>query len=160
MKKNTVVTIAAVLLSLSFSVLYFALFAWIREAPASAETVVQQPTSAPLQSEEPVSAQTAADSSTLTWIQAGAFATESSLNELMAFLQQDGFDPVSYPRGELTLVAVGVSLDRQQTEQVRQRMIELDYEWMEKSASLTQQQKQQFLQGQISEVLEACASQP
>ena len=99
-------------------------------------------------------------SSSLSWIQAGVFAQESSVRELTAFLEQDGFTPVTYTRGEYKIVAVGVSLNPEVTRQCRQRMIDLDYEWMERACSLNETQRQQLSQGQTASVLEGCTSQP
>lgn len=162
MKKSSAISLLAVVLSLVFCVLYFGLFARISEtgsAPEDKTEVAVIPSAEP--SVNPDGTQSVSQgSNTLTWIQAGAFARESSLNELMHFLSQDGFSPVSYPKGDLQMVAVGYSLNPEETAAVKQKLIELDYEWMEKSAVLSAEQKQQFEQGQVREVLEGCTSQP
>ena len=161
MKKSSIVTMMAVLLSLGFCVLSFGLFARISEtssAPADSLEVTVTPGTQP-ESAAPVISDDQGSSS-LSWIQAGVFARESSVRELTAFLEQDGFTPVTYTRGEYKIVAVGVSLDPEVTRQCRQRMIDLDYEWMERACSLNETQRQQLSQGQTASVLEGCTSQP
>ena len=147
MKKSSIVTMMAVLLSLGFCVLYFGLFARISEtssAPEDSLEVTVTPGTQP-ESAAPVISDDQGSSS-LSWIQAGVFAQESSVRELTAFLEQDGFTPVTYTRGEYKIVAVGV--------------IDLDYEWMERACSLNETQRQQLSQGQTASVLEGCTSQP
>ena len=150
MKKSSIVTMMSVLLSLSFCVLYFGLFARISETSTAPEDSLEVTVTPSMQPE----------SSSLSWIQAGVFAQESSVHELTAFLEQDGFTPVTYMRGKYKIVAVGVSLDPEVTRQCRQRMIDLDYEWMERTCSLNENQRQQLRQGQSALVLEGCTSQP
>lgn len=127
-------------------------------APQDALEVTVTPSAEPA---APVNAENGAVStSTLSWIQAGVFAQESSVRELTAFLEQDGFTPVVYPRDQYQIVAVGMSLDPQVTRQCKQRMIDLDYEWMERSCTLNETQRQQLEEGQTAVVLEGCTSQP
>ncbi len=161
MKKSSIVTMLSVLLSLSFCVLYFGLFARISETSTAPEDSLEVTVTPSMQSESAVPVITDnQESSSLSWIQAGVFAQESSVHELTAFLEQDGFTPVTYMRGKYKIVAVGVSLDPEVTRQCRQRMIDLDYEWMERTCSLNENQRQQLRQGQSALVLEGCTSQP
>ncbi|MFQ8582194.1 MAG: hypothetical protein ACLSA6_06390 [Holdemania massiliensis] len=46
-----------------------------------------------------------------------------------------------------------MSLDPQVTRQCKQRMIDLDYEWMERSCTLNETQRQQLEEGQTAVVL-------
>lgn len=88
MKKSSIVTMMAVLLSLGFCVLYFGLFARISEtssAPEDSLEVTVTPGTQP-ESAAPVISDDQGSSS-LSWIQAGVFAQESSVRELTAFLE-------------------------------------------------------------------------
>ena len=161
MKKSSIVTMMAVLLSLGFCVLYFGLFARISETSSAPQDVLEVTVTPSAEPAAPVNADNdPVSTSTLSWIQAGVFAQESSVRELTAFLEQDGFAPVVYPRDQYQIVAVGMSLDPQVTRQCKQRMIDLDYEWMERSCTLNETQRQQLEEGQTAVVLEGCTSQP
>lgn len=139
MKKSSIVTLSAVLLSLFFCVVYFGLFARISSSsspqPDQEEILVNQP-----QTLQPTPTTQSIVGTTLFWVQVGAFAKDSSVDELVTQLKADSFEPITYIRGDYKVVVVAPSLDYQVTLAAKQKLISLDYEWMEKSTALTAEQ--------------------
>lgn len=148
MEKRKACTILALTASLIFTGMYFLVFGNLKPAKTQPNTTVTAPLTQSVN----------LDKATLHWIQLGIYREVSSYEGLVAECQRQGMDPLVIQLQDKVAVVVGCSENELITNSTLNKVVELELEYMVKSADfstqetlnlISEQKYQELLEGYI-----------